>query len=217
MILLNNKIYSQTFSNQALTIALIAKRVMAKTGVQIIPVVSALDALNIKEKVGIDVYLQHVDPYFEGSHTGFISPLHAKSLGIKGSLLNHSEHRLSPGTLKQMFKSWPSDFDSVLCLQSFGQLERWDNKLPATFFAYEPKKFIGNPQLSVASECPQQIKNFSQFLHTRPLLIGAGIRRPEDIATGLKLGAKGVLIASGVIKSTEPEKELMALATAFSV
>lgn len=217
MILLNNKLYSQTFGNQALAIALMAKRVMAKTGIPIIPVVSALDALNIKEKVGIDVYLQHVDPYLEGPHTGYISPLHAKSLGIKGSLINHSEHRLSPGTLKQMFKYWPTDFDSVLCLHSFGQLEKWASKLPATFFAYEPKEFIGNTQLSVASERPQQIKNFSQFLQPHPLLIGAGIRRPEDVTTGLKLGAKGVLIASGVIKSADPEKELMALATAFSV
>lgn len=217
MILLNFKLYPETFGDKALSLSSIAKEVMEVTGVKIIPVVSALDAIRIKEKLNIDVYLQHVDQYSEGPHTGYISPLAAKSLGIKGALLNHSEHRLKLGTLKQILKSWPSDFDSVLCLQSHNQLLRWASKLNPTYFAYEPKEFIGNSKISVASARPEQIINFVKTLNSKPVLVGAGIHSEKDVSISLKLGASGILVSSSVIKSPDPKKELMALASAFSV
>jgi len=217
MILLNFKLYPQTFGEEALKLSAIAKQVMEITGVKIIPVLSALDAVRVKEKLDIDVYLQHVDVYSEGPHTGYVSALAAKSLGIKGALINHSEHRLKLGTLKQIIKSWPTDFDSVLCLQSYHQLLRWASKLKVKCFAYEPKEFIGNPKTSVASARPDQILNFVKSSNLRPILVGAGIHSREDVATSLKLGANGILVSSSVIKSSDPKKELIALASAFSV
>ena len=217
MILLNFKLYPETFGDYALNLSAIAKQVMETTGVKIIPVLSALDAVRVKEKLNMDVYLQHVDRYLDGPHTGYVSALAAKSLGIKGALINHSEHRLKLGTLKQILKSWPADFDSVLCLQSYNQLLRWAIKLEAKYFAYEPKEFIGNPRLSVASARPEQIVNFVKTLSPKPILVGAGIHSGEDVSTSLKLGALGILVSSSVIKSSDPKKELMALASAFSV
>lgn len=217
MILLNFKLHPETFGDKAIILSTIAKEVMEITGVKIIPVVSAFDAVRIKEKLGIDVYLQHVDLYQEGPHTGYISALAAKSLGIKGSLLNHSEHALKPGTLKQILKSWPSDFDSILCLQSYGQLLHWALKLKPKYFVYEPKKFIGNSKISVATARPEQITNFVKSLSPNPVLVGAGIHSAKDVSTSLKLGAVGILVSSSVIKSTDPKKELITLASAFSV
>jgi triosephosphate isomerase len=217
MILLNFKLYPETFGDKALYLSAIAKEVMEITGVKIIPVLSALDAVRIKEKLNIDVYLQHVDHYLEGPHTGYISALAAKSLGIKGALINHSEHRLKLGTLRRIIKTWPSDFDSVLCLQSYHQLLNWALKLDTKYFAYEPKEFIGNSKISVASARPEQIINFVNSSETRPILVGAGIHSKDDVLTSLKLGAKGVLVSSSVIKSSDPKKELMTLASAFSV
>jgi len=217
VILLNFKLYSETFGDKAIALSKIAKEVMDITGVRIIPVVSALDAVRIKQKVGIDVYLQNVDLYSEGPRTGYISALSAKALGIKGALLNHSEHSAKPGTLKQILKSWPSDFDSVLCLQSHGQLQKWALKLKPKYFAYEPKEFIGNSKISVATARPEQIKNFVKTLSPGPVLVGAGIHSPKDVSLSLKFGATGILVASSVIKSKDPKKELMALASAFSV
>lgn len=217
MILLNFKLYPETFGDKAINLSNIAREVMEVTGVKIIPVVSALDAVRIKEKVGIDVYLQHVDLYSEGPHTGHISAIEAKSLGVKGSLLNHSEHTLKPGTLKQILKSWPSDFDSILCLQTHGQIQNWASKLKPKYFAYEPKEYIGNSKTSVATALPNQITNFVKTLSPSPVLVGAGIHSANDVSTSLKLGAVGILVASSVIKSSDPKKELMTLASAFSV
>jgi len=217
MILLNFKLYPETFGDKAMALSTIAKEVMEITGVKIIPVLSALDAVRIKEKLNIDVYLQHVDVYSQGPHTGYVSALAAKSLGIKGALINHSEHRLKLGTLKQIIKSWPADFDSVLCLQSHNQLLRWASKLKVRYFAYEPREFIGNPKISVASARPEQIMNFVNTLKQTPVLVGAGIHSKEDVSASLKLGAFGILVSSSIIKSSDPKKELMTLASAFSV
>ncbi|MBU1118156.1 triose-phosphate isomerase [Patescibacteria group bacterium] len=217
MILLNFKLYKQTFADSAIKLASTVKEVMAETGVKIIPVVSALDAVRIREKLDIDVYLQHVDLFSEGPHTGYISISAAKALGIKGSLINHSEHRLKPGIIKGIVKSCPPDFDLVLCLQTFGQLTRWGSRLKPSYFAYEPKEFIGNPDISVATARPEQIKNFSQALNSSSLLVGAGISTPQDVSASLKLGATGILVASSVIKSADPKKALLALASSFSV
>ncbi len=217
MILLNFKLYPQTFGDKALNLSAIAKEVMEITGVKIIPVLSALDAVRVKEKLNIDVYLQHVDVYSQGPYTGYVSALAAKSLGIKGALINHSEHRLKLGTLKQIIKSWPTDFDSILCLQSHHQLLRWASKLKVKYFAYEPKEFIGNSKTSVASAKPEQIINFIKTLNPAPVLVGAGIHSGKDVSTSLKLGAMGILVSSSIIKSSDPKKELIALASAFSV
>jgi len=56
MILLNFKLYPETFGDEAINLSAIAKQVMENTGVKIIPVLSALDAVRVKEKLNIDVY-----------------------------------------------------------------------------------------------------------------------------------------------------------------
>jgi len=41
------------------------------------------------------------------------------------------------------------------------------------------------------------------------ILCGAGITTGEDVYAALKLGAEGVLVASGVVKAPRPEDVLM--------
>ncbi len=44
-----------------------------------------------------------------------------------------------------------------------------------------------------------------------PVLCGAGISKGEDMAAALKLGAKGVLLASGIVRAPDPKAALMDL------
>ena len=215
MILVNFKLYKETFGDGALKLAEICKKVSDKSGVKIIPVVSALDAVRIKEKLGIDVFLQSVDEFNEGSKSGFISPFQAESLKIDGSLLNHSEHRIKPGTIKKILKNYPKNFKSVVCISSLGQAEGWAKNIKPDMIAYEPKEFIGNKEKSVASEKPEIIKKIVEKYPKIPILVGAGIHSKEDVSVSLKLGAKGVLISTFIIKAKDPEKELTEIASAF--
>ncbi|MDD2224725.1 MAG: triose-phosphate isomerase [Candidatus Shapirobacteria bacterium] len=215
MILVNFKLYKETFGDGALKLAEICKKVSQKSGVKIIPVVSVLDAVRIKEKLDMEVYLQAVDEFNDGAKTGFTSPFQAASLKIDGSILNHSEHRIKPGTVKKMLADWPKDFKSVVCISSLGQAEGWAKNIKPDIIAYEPKEFIGNKEKSVASEKPEIIKKIVEKYPKIPILVGAGIHSKEDVSVSLKLGAKGVLISTFIIKAKDPEKELTEIASAF--
>ncbi len=217
MILVNFKLYKETFGDGALKMAEICQKVAKKSGVKIIPVVSVLDAVRIKEKLGIEVFIQAVDEVVDGAKTGFISPFQAEVLKIDGSLLNHSEHKMKPGSIKKLLKNWPKDFKSVVCVSTLGQIEGWAKNIKPDIIAYEPKELIGSKDKSVATEKPEIIKKIVEKYSKIPVLVGAGIHSKEDVAISLKLGAKGVLISSFIIKAKDPEKELTEIASVFNL
>ncbi len=217
MIFLNFKLYKETFGQKAIEMAKICKKVEDEIGIKIYPVVSALDAYRIKKEVEIDVIVQNIDEYDEGAKTGYVSILQSKEIGIKGSLINHSEHRQIPGTIKKILKKWPKDMISIVCIDSFGKTEKWAKNIKPNYIAYEPKYLIGNKDKSVATEKPEVIKKFVDFYKDIPVIIGAGINNPEDVRISIKLGAKGILVSSAVIKSEDPYKILIGLAKAFLV
>ncbi len=205
MIVINFKLFPQTFGDGALKLAKICQSVSKKTGVKIISAVSALDC----SRIGLPVLLQYLDKN--------ISPIQAQKNGAIGSLLNHSDHRLKPGTISQILKSLPENFISVLCLQSLGQAQTWAKKLKPTYFAYEPPELIGNKRQSVATVKPEAITNIARELGTIPLLVGAGIHSKSDVVASLKLGAVGILVATDIVTTTDPEKELLKLVSGFKV
>jgi triosephosphate isomerase (TIM) len=47
-------------------------------------------------------------------------------------------------------------------------------------------------------------------------LCGAGITKGEDVSAALKLGTKGVLVASGIVKAKDPRKVMMEFAEAIN-
>lgn len=215
MIIVNFKNYKETFGEKTLELAKICKKVMEKTGVEIIPAVSSLDALNIKEKLKIRVFLQNVDPIFEGQGSGFVSPLKAKELNIDGTLLNHSEHKINPGTVKKMLTIWPKKFDAVVCISSQGQSESWAKNIKPSFIAYEPRDLIGSKDKSVASEKLGVVKSIVKQYKGIAVLVGAGIHSVDDVRKSLEAGAKGILISSYIVKAKDPEKKLLELANVF--
>lgn len=217
MILVNFKVYKETFGEGAVNLAKACKSAANKTGVEIFPVVSAIDAYRITNEVGVKVIIQHTDGMIEGAKSGFVSTEQAMVAGVKGSLLNHSEHKIKPGTIKKMLSEWPKDFMSIVCIQTQGQTERWARKIRADYIAYEPSYLIGNKEKSVATEKPEVIEKIVKAYPEIPVLVGAGIHTVDDVKISLKLGAKGILISSAIVKSANPEADLLKLAKAFSV
>lgn len=215
MIVVNFKIYEETFGHKVLNLATICQKVSKKTKIKIIPAVSALDAFRINNQLGMEVWLQNVDEVFEGAKSGAISPLQAQLMGISGTLINHSENRKKPGTIKKMLKNWPSNFKVMLCLSSLGQAESWAKKIKPDFIAYEPKYLIGSKDKSVATEKPEVIKKIVEKYSEIPVLVGAGVHSVKDVEVSLKLGAKGILISSYIVKNKNPEKRLEELARCF--
>jgi len=237
MIRVNFKIYKQTFGNKALALAEICQKASEQTGVKIIPICSPLNLKEIKQKVGGEVWLQHVDPVFEGQHTGWLSPLAAIAAGADGVLINHSEHKLAPGKIAQLLShlkkdrwlsEWKKKFNNIdnlvekikrfqlmVCFKTKGQT-RWVRRLKPRpdFAAYETADLIAG-KISVTEAKADVVARVRQLLPDNDLVIGAGISKAADVKKALKLGAVGVLVSSDIVCATNPEKELLDLASGF--
>lgn len=217
MILINFKIYKEAFGEGAIKLAKIVKKVSDESKMRIVVIASALDAVRIKEETGAEVWLQNVDEYTEGKHTGWVSAEQAMATGIKGSLLNHSEHKIAKGTALKIIKNRPKGFEICLCVGSIGQIERWGAKAKPDWIMYEPPALIASKDKSIATEEPKMIKNAVEKAMRVPIIAGAGIKSKEDVTVSLRMGARAVVSASDFVLATDPEKELRELVGGFNV
>jgi triosephosphate isomerase len=213
MILINFKIYKETFGDKAVELAKVIKEVGDKYKIRMVVTASALDALRLKD-LGVEVWLQNVDQYLEGKHTGWVSAEQAMSLGIKGGLVNHFEHQVARGTALKIIKNKPKGFEIMCCAKSTGQIERWMASAKPDYILYEPPELIGSSTDSVASK-PESIKRAVELCGDVPLMVGAGVKSKEDVLVSLKMGAKSVGLASGFVLSKDPKRVLEDIASGF--
>lgn len=216
MILINFKIYKETWGEKGIELAKICKEVSDKTKIRIVIAASPLEAVRLHNQTGAEVWLQNIDDVQEGKHTGWISATQAMELGIKGSLLNHSEHQLAKGEVMKIVKNKPKDFEIMACVKSLGQIEKWAYRLKAEYLLYEPPELIGSTTDSVASR-PESIKRAAELCKKTHLVVGAGVKSKEDVATCLKMGAKSVGLASGFVLSNNPRQVLEDITSGFNV
>src|SRR5208337_3646117 len=83
--------------------------------------------------------------------------------------------------------------------------------LGSDMVAIEPAELIGSGR-AVSKERPEVVSDSVREIRAvNPdvrILCGAGISTGEDVYSALKLGAQGVLVASGVVKAQNPENVL---------
>ena len=217
MILINFKIYKETFGEGAIKLAKIIKEVGDKYKIRMIIAASALDAVRIKNETGAEVWLQNVDEYGEGKHTGWISAKQALALGIKGSLINHFEHQIAKGTVLKIIKNKPTGFEIAGCVKSVGQIKEWAARAKPDYIFYEPPELIASKETSVATTKPDSIKKAVEDSGEIPLIVGAGVKSREDVEISLKMGAKAVGLASAFVLGKDPKGVLEGIASGFSV
>ncbi len=215
MIIVNFKTYESAIGENAVALAKIHETVAAETGADIAVAVNALDLEKVIAAVKIPVFAQHVDAAEFGSFTGSIPPELAKKMGATGTLLNHSEKRLGDKLAECFAAAKKAGLKVVVCAEDDTEAEKISNELQPDFVAVEPPELIGG-DISVTSANPGVIENSIKRVGETPLLVGAGIKNGEDVKTALKLGAKGVLLASGVTKAENPAEVLKDLANGLN-
>jgi triosephosphate isomerase len=160
---------------------------------------------------GLRVYSQHADSCSYGAHTGKICVCNIKKAGARGTLLNHSENRISHNQIKETIKMLKKQkMKVIVCCENIKEAGKI-SKLKPDYIAYEPKELIGG-KVSVSDSKPELIKKIVKKVKPIKVLIGAGIKTRQDVVESLELGAKGVLVASGVIKDKNPKKKIKELA-----
>jgi len=157
----------------------------------------------------LTAFAQHVDSKIGKRETGFILPKGVKNAGAKGTLLNHSEHRLKEDIIKKTIKIVnKSKLKIILCVKSVKEAKKYKN-LKVYAIAFEDPKLISTGK-SITKYKSKELKKFvSLFKKSKIIpLCGSGINSGEDYREALKLGCKGILVASVVMKSKNPEKFL---------
>jgi len=124
---------------------------------------------------------------------------------------------LSPGETKNTATAAQKlGLKTIVCLSSLGQAQKWGRHLKTDYLVYEPLEFIGSSTDSVSTRRPEIIKKIADLVSPLPLLVGAGIRTPEDIKIALSLGAAGFLISSAVVLAKNPRQKLTTLAKSLA-
>lgn len=214
IIITNFKTYEHVIGDAAVSLAKIHERVAKETGVTMACAVQAVDLYRVASQVSIPVFGQHFDPYPPGQFTGCIALEALKATGAKGSLINHAERRVGFDMMIDcLIRGSQLGLSTVLCARDAEEVKKFTALKPDAI-AVEPPELIGG-DVSVSTASPNLIRKSVEAAGEIPLLVGAGIKNGNDVKIAMSLGAKGILIASGVVKSADPEKVLRELAKAM--
>ncbi len=211
MIIVNFKTYESAVGENAIALAKIHELIAAETGAPIAVAVNALDLARVVAAVKIPVFAQHTDAAGFGSFTGSIVPELLQKMGVAGTLLNHSEKRVVEKLPELVAAAKKAGLQIVICAEDDDEAAEFAEKYEPDFVAVEPPELIGG-EISVTSANPQIIEHSVAKVGAIPLLVGAGVKNGTDVATAIKLGAAGVLLASGVTKAANPAEVLRDLA-----
>lgn len=216
VLVVNFKAYEEAVGDKAFKLLQIHSELAKEySDVNVICAISPLEMHCVPHLPNVVLSAQHVDDACLGAYTGSIVPELVVKMGIGYTLLNHSEHRLELRVLQATIEKCKRvGLKTIVCCQSVSdclQVKEFD----ADYIAYEPAGLIGGA-VSVAEAEPDEVKKIAEMLPEGKLLIGAGVSTKGDVEAALRLGAAGVLVASAVVKSTEPKNVLQDLLEGFN-
>ena len=207
-IIINFKVYSEVEGIRSLDLAEICDEVATETGANIVVCPPMVELSYVTDQVEIPVYSQNVDPRTPGSGTGFTTPSLVKATGAAGTLINHSEHKQSAENVGECVRLCKGlDLTTCVCADTV-EIAKELAVFTPDYIAVEPPELIGG-DISVTTANPEIVRNTVEAVRSVDdrirVLCGAGVKNGNDVKTAVELGAEGVLLASGVVKASNPE------------
>lgn len=217
MFVINCKNYEEIAGDKIIKFVKIAEKISKKYKVKI-AISPPQHLVGLVANSSIPILAQHIDVSKVGSTTGFIIPELLKKSKVKGSLINHSEHRITSNEIEKLvLKLKELKMISILCVKDIAEVKKYV-KLNPDYIAIEPPELIGSGK-AVSKEKPELIAKAASIVNNSKnktkLLCGAGIVSGEDVAKAIELGSKGILVASGIIKAKDWNKVISEFAKAL--
>ena len=198
MIIVNTKNYKT--SNELLKLA----KLIETHDLHILIAVPATDIYPISAKTTLNVYAQHTDYVKDEKTTGHTSAQSARASGASGTLLNHSEHKLTLDVLKKTIEQCnKAHLVTVVCASTLAEAKSILQFKPS-LIAFEDPALISTGK-SITSSKKHDIIKFVSLLKNKPTIpiCGAGISSIEDVKQAYALGCKGCLISSAIANAPE--------------
>jgi len=210
-VIVNFKVYREVEGKKALALSKLCQEVAEASGVNIVVCPPTVELSAVVHGTKLPVMAQHVDPRDPGSATGWVTAEMVKAAGAVGTLINHSEHRLPEEAIVQVIRSCRKNgLISCVCADT-SETSGLLAKLGPDMIAIEPPELIGG-EVSVTNARPEVVERAVAAVHRVDagivVLCGAGVKTGEDVKRAIQLGARGVLLASGVVKAKDPRAAL---------
>jgi len=217
MFIINCKNYEEISGDKIKKFIKIAEQVSKKYKIKI-AISPPQHLIGLVANSSIPILAQHIDDSKIGSTTGYIIPELLKKSKVKGSLINHSEHRISSKEIEKLvLKLKELKMISIVCVKDVAEVKKY-LKINPDFIAIEPPELIGSGK-AISTEKPDLIQKAARIVNDSKnktkLLCGAGIVSGEDVAKSIELGSKGILVASGIIKAKNWNKIISEFAKAL--
>jgi triosephosphate isomerase (TIM) len=219
-IVVNFKTYEEATGKRAVELAATCDAVAAEMKANIVVAVQAADIAAVAARVRIPVFAQHIDPVKYGSATGWTLPEAVVQAGASGTLINHSERKLTVEEIKaRLLRAKEVGLTAIVCsgMKSSDATiaeTRAIAALAPDYIAAEPPELIGG-DVSVTTR-PELISAVVEAVKAvNPsvgVLTGAGVKTGEHVRDAIRFGTRGVLLASGVTKAKDPKAALVGLA-----
>lgn len=200
----------KAYPSDPVSVAEAARDAAEETGARIAVAPQAAHLSPVAE-TGVETWAQHVSPVDHGSHTGSTLAAAVADAGAVGTLLNHSERRLTLADVDAgLDAARRNDLETVVCANNPRQVAA-AAALGPDAVAVEPPELIGTGT-PVSQADPDVVEAAvaaaAEIDPDVPVLCGAGISTGEDLVAARDLGAEGVLLASGVAKADDPRAAL---------
>jgi len=215
ILVINFKAYGEAAGRRAVEIAKAAEKVAKELGVNIAVAPNHLELALVAQSVEIPVYAQGADVETPGAYTSHVAVDNIKAAGASGVILNHSEAPLRLNDLaKLVARAKAADLDVVTCAPD-PKTSLAAAALGPHAVAVEPPELIGTGR-AVSKYKPETVVETVRLVSTHfpdvAVITGAGIESGEDVEAALRLGTKGVLLASAAVKAKDHYQKIMELA-----
>ena len=207
MIIVNFKGYSEAMGEKAEKLAEKCRKASEKTGEEVVACPQPQDIQRVAS-TGVETMAQHVSRKDTGSHTGHVMAEGVQRAGATGTIIDHSERRLEPEIIeKTVEKAKELGLKTVLCAKTPEEVKRFSRFQP-DYISIEPPELIGG-DTAVSTARPEMIEDaVEKTADGVKTLAGAGVKSREDVEKAKELGCSGILVASGVVKSENPQKTI---------
>jgi triosephosphate isomerase len=215
ILIINFKAYGEAAGRRAVEIAKAAEKVAKELGVNIAVAPNHLELALVAQSVEIPVYAQGADVETPGAYTSHVAVDNIKAAGASGVILNHSEAPLRLNDLAKLIaRAKAVGLDVVTCAPD-PRTSLAAAALGPHAVAVEPPELIGTGK-AVSKYKPETVVETVRLISAHfpdvAVITGAGIESGEDVEAALRLGTKGVLLASAAVKAKDHYQKIMELA-----
>ncbi len=165
------------------------------------------------------VFAQHMDPVPPGRGVGAILAEALRDAGAAGTLLNHSERRMTLGDLSRaVARARETGLGTLVFADSPREAAAVAQLGPDIILA-EPPELIatGRSVGAVMAEFVEETVGAVRAIDPAILVLsGAGVNNPADVAGMVRLGLDGTGSSSGILKAADPVRVMREMLEALA-